>query len=51
MKDLGRLRGDMWEVALWEDVLTVSGNEVYYTYQVYNAYGSATQNHRRHREQ
>ena len=36
MKDLGRPRGDMWEVALWEDVLTVDGNEVYYTYQVYN---------------
>lgn len=36
MKDLGRPRGDMWEVALWEDVLTVKGNEVYYTYQVYN---------------
>jgi glyceraldehyde-3-phosphate dehydrogenase (NAD(P)) len=36
MKDLGRPRGDMWEVALWEDVLTVKGNEAYYTYQVYN---------------
>lgn len=36
MKDLGRPRGDMWEVALWEDVLTVSGRELYYTYQVYN---------------
>lgn len=36
MKDLGRPRGDMWEVALWEDVLTVQGNEVYYTYQVFN---------------
>jgi glyceraldehyde-3-phosphate dehydrogenase (NAD(P)) len=36
MKDLGRPRGDMWEVALWEDVLTVDGNELYYTYQVYN---------------
>ncbi len=36
MKDLGRPRGDMWEVALWEDVLTVNGNEAYYTYQVYN---------------
>jgi len=35
-KDLGRPRGDMWEVALWEDVLTVNGNEVYYTYQVDN---------------
>jgi len=36
MKDLGRPRGDMWEVAIWEDVLTVQGNELYYTYQVYN---------------
>ncbi|MFQ5419158.1 MAG: type II glyceraldehyde-3-phosphate dehydrogenase [Anaerolineae bacterium] len=36
MKDLGRPRGDMWEVALWEDVLTTQGNELYYTYQVYN---------------
>jgi glyceraldehyde-3-phosphate dehydrogenase (NAD(P)) len=36
MKDLGRPRGDMWEVALWEDVLTVNGTELYYTYQVYN---------------
>ncbi|GAG95828.1 unnamed protein product, partial [marine sediment metagenome] len=36
MKDLGRPRGDMWEVALWEDVLTVQGNELFYTYQVFN---------------
>jgi len=36
MKDLGRPRGDMWEVAIWEDVLTVNGNEAFYTYQVYN---------------
>lgn len=36
MKDLGRSRGDMWEVGLWEDVLEVKGNEVYYTYQVDN---------------
>ncbi len=36
MKDLGRPRGDMWEVALWEDVLSVEGNEVFFTYQVYN---------------
>ncbi|NIM94697.1 MAG: type II glyceraldehyde-3-phosphate dehydrogenase [Anaerolineales bacterium] len=36
MKDLGRPRGDMWEVALWEDVLTVNGQELYYTYQVHN---------------
>lgn len=36
MKDLGRPRGDMWEVGLWEDVLEVNGGEVYYTYQVDN---------------
>lgn len=36
MRDLGRPRGDMWEVALWEDVLTVEGDEAYLTYQVYN---------------
>ncbi|NIN95172.1 MAG: type II glyceraldehyde-3-phosphate dehydrogenase [Anaerolineae bacterium] len=36
MRDLGRPRDDMWEVALWEDVLTVNGNEAYYTYQVCN---------------
>jgi glyceraldehyde-3-phosphate dehydrogenase (NAD(P)) len=26
----------MWEVAVWEDVLTVDGDEAYLTYQVYN---------------
>jgi len=36
MSDLGRPRGDMWEVGLWEDGLTLSGNEVFYNYQVYN---------------
>jgi glyceraldehyde-3-phosphate dehydrogenase (NAD(P)) len=36
MQDLERPRGDMWEVAIWEDVLTVNGDEVYYTYQVDN---------------
>ncbi len=36
MADLGRPRGDMWEVGLWEDGLTVVGNEVFYNYQVYN---------------
>ncbi len=36
MADLGRPRGDMWEVGLWEDGLTVTGSELYYTYQVYN---------------
>lgn len=36
MADLGRPRGDMWEVGLWEDSLTVVGNELFYNYQVYN---------------
>lgn len=36
MADLGRPRGDMWEVGLWEDSLTVTGNELFYNYQVYN---------------
>ncbi|WP_341360941.1 type II glyceraldehyde-3-phosphate dehydrogenase [Georgenia sp. M64] len=36
MRDLGRPRGDMWEVAVWEDVLSVAGDEAYLTYQVYN---------------
>jgi glyceraldehyde-3-phosphate dehydrogenase (NAD(P)) len=36
MADLGRPRGDMWEVGLWEDGLTVTGNELFYNYQVYN---------------
>ena len=36
MADLGRPRGDMWEVGLWEDSLTVMGNEAFYNYQVYN---------------
>ena len=36
MADLGRPRGDMWEVGLWEDSLSVQGNELFYNYQVYN---------------
>lgn len=36
LSDLGRPRGDMWEVGLWEDSLTVQENEVFYNYQVYN---------------
>ena len=36
MADLGRPRGDMWEVGLWEDTLTVIGSEAFYNYQVYN---------------
>lgn len=36
MLELGRPRGAMWEVALWEDILTVDGREAYYAYQVDN---------------
>lgn len=36
MRDLGRPRGDMWEVAVWEDALGVDRREVYITYQVHN---------------
>jgi glyceraldehyde-3-phosphate dehydrogenase (NAD(P)) len=36
MADLGRPRGDMWEVGLWEDSLTVKGSELFFNYQVYN---------------
>ena len=33
---MGRPRGDMWEVGLWEDNLTVMGAELFYNYQVDN---------------
>ena len=36
MHELNRPRGDMWEVGLWEDILTVQGSEAYYAYQVDN---------------
>jgi glyceraldehyde-3-phosphate dehydrogenase (NAD(P)) len=36
MRDLGRPRGDMWEVAVWEDALAADEREVYLTYQVHN---------------
>jgi glyceraldehyde-3-phosphate dehydrogenase (NAD(P)) len=36
MKEIGRPRGDMWEVALWEDILDVEGRELRYVYQVDN---------------
>ncbi|MCR8670238.1 type II glyceraldehyde-3-phosphate dehydrogenase [Agrococcus sp. HG114] len=36
MRDLGRPRGDMWEVAVWEDLITVAGDEAYLVCQVYN---------------
>jgi glyceraldehyde-3-phosphate dehydrogenase (NAD(P)) len=36
MRDLRRPRGDMWEVAVWEDALASDDREVYLTYQVHN---------------
>lgn len=36
MRDLGRPRGDMWEVAVWEDALAADEREVYLTFQVHN---------------
>lgn len=36
MRDWGRPRADMWEVALWEDILSVEGDELYLVYQVHN---------------
>lgn len=36
MRDLDRPRGDMWEVAVWEDALASDGRELYLTFQVHN---------------
>jgi glyceraldehyde-3-phosphate dehydrogenase (NAD(P)) len=36
MRDLGRPRGDMWEVAVWEDALATDERDLYLTYQVHN---------------
>jgi glyceraldehyde-3-phosphate dehydrogenase (NAD(P)) len=36
MSEMGRPRGDMWEVGLWEDSLTVIDAELFYNYQVDN---------------
>lgn len=36
MRDLGRPRADMWEVAFWEDSLNVDGKDVAFYYQVHN---------------
>lgn len=36
MRDLGRPRGDMFEVAVWKDILTVNGAELFFTYTVDN---------------
>ena len=36
MRDLGRVRHDMWEVAVWEDALASDGRELYLVFQVDN---------------
>lgn len=36
MADLGRPRQDLCEVALWQDLITVRGDEVFYAYMVDN---------------
>lgn len=36
MADSGRPRADLYEVALWEDMLKVQGNELFYGYMVDN---------------
>lgn len=36
MRDLGRPRNDLWEVAVWEDALAVDDNEIYLVFQVHN---------------
>jgi glyceraldehyde-3-phosphate dehydrogenase (NAD(P)) len=36
MRDLGRPRNDLWEVAVWEDGLTVSEDEIYMVIMVHN---------------
>ncbi|MCW8869266.1 MAG: type II glyceraldehyde-3-phosphate dehydrogenase, partial [Proteobacteria bacterium] len=34
--DMGRPWGDMYEVALWEDMLMIQGDELFYAYVVDN---------------
>ena len=36
MLDIGRPHGDLYEVALWRDMLTVEGDEAFYAYKVDN---------------
>jgi glyceraldehyde-3-phosphate dehydrogenase (NAD(P)) len=36
MRDLGRPRNDLWEVAVWEDALAVDGHEIYMVFQVHS---------------
>lgn len=36
MGDLGRPRADLYEVGLWEDLVTLQGDELFFTYMVDN---------------
>lgn len=36
MRDLGRPRADMWEVAVWEDALAAQDGDLHLTFQVHN---------------
>jgi len=36
MRDLGRPRADLWEVAVWQDIASVTEDELYLVYQVHN---------------
>ena len=36
MADIGRPRDNLYEVALWEDLVTVQGDEAFYSYMVDN---------------
>jgi glyceraldehyde-3-phosphate dehydrogenase (NAD(P)) len=36
MLDIGRPHGDLYEVALWQDMVTVRGDELFYAYMVDN---------------
>ncbi len=36
MRDLGRPRNDLWEVAVWEDALAVDETDIHLVYQVHN---------------
>ena len=36
MRDMGRPRNDLWEVAVWEDALAVDGCEAYLVFQIHN---------------
>lgn len=36
MKDLKRPRNDMWEVAIWENTISIEGRHVAFAYQVHN---------------